>query len=152
MHAPPAGWAVRPPGGSKQTCDLPWRNLKRHSHGCGHLDILIEKHLMTSTLKLVDVLGDATCLHLPPRQQKPRSCRISYLIISYTAFYEVKLFHFEASFEFILRVQAHKSCRVEVHPPKIPPTCFLNLPFLPSFFGIPSPSVMPLGYQGTNKR
>lgn len=38
VHAPPAGWAVRPPGGSKQTCDLPWRNLKRHSHGCGHLD------------------------------------------------------------------------------------------------------------------
>lgn len=114
--------------------------------------ILIEKHLMTSTLKLVDVLGDATCLHLPPKQQKPRSCQISYLIISYTAFYEVKLFHFEASFEFIQRVQAHKSCRVEVHPPKIPPTCFLNLPFLPSFFGTPSPSVMPLGYQGTNKR
>lgn len=90
--------------------------------------ILIEKHLLTSTLKLVDVLGDATCLHLPPRQQKPRSCRISYLIISYTAFYEVKLFHFEASFEFILRVQAHKSCRVEVHPPKIPPTCFFESP------------------------
>lgn len=114
--------------------------------------ILIEKHLMASTLKLVGVLGDATRLHLPPRQQKPRSGRISYLVISYTAFHEVKPFHFEA-FEFILRIQAHKSCIVEVDPPKIPPTCFCWISHsCHPFSGSPSVMVLAKGLTSARMR